>query len=95
MGSDPAARGYALAEDVMIEKLGDATIVVNLATDEVHELNETAARLLELLREGKTAAEAAEALARAYDAELATVREDVARTIEVFLAEKVLVPRPA
>ncbi len=85
MESDILARRFAVADDVVVEGMGDATVVVNLATDQIHELNETAARLLELLGEGKTAAVAADELAAEYEADPEIVRADVERTLRVFL----------
>ena len=85
MESDILARRFAVADDVVVEGMGDATVVVNLATDQIHELNETAARLLERLGEGKAAAVAADELAAEYEADPEIVRADVERTLRVFL----------
>ncbi len=88
----PAALGvrYRTSPDVVIERLGDAMIAVQLGTDRILELNETAARLVELLLAGGTDADATLALASEYGVEVDAVGHDVAETIGMLVAEQVL-----
>ncbi len=81
---------YRTVPDVVIEKLGDAMIAVQLGTDRIIELNETAARLVELLVGGDSVGEATLALAGEYDVEADVVGHDVVETIAMLVSEQVL-----
>ena len=83
-------RRYRLAEQVVIDRLGDAMVAVQLGTDKIFDLNETAARLVELLGEGRTAGEAANVIAGEYDATAEAVRQDVVSTVSTLITESVL-----
>lgn len=91
--TDP--RSFGLQHDVLLEQIDDTVLVVNLATDEIIELNETAARLLELLAEGRSDREAAQALAAEYATTPAAVASDVAATVQVLLDGGVIAERAA
>lgn len=84
------SRRYRLSDQVVIDRLGDSLVAVQLGTDKIFELNETATRLVELLGEGRTAAAAAEAIAGEYDATLDAVRQDVVLTVEMLVAEAMI-----
>jgi hypothetical protein len=84
------SRHYRLSDQVVIDRLGDSLVAVQLGTDKIFELNETATRLVELLEEGNTAAQAADAIATEYEATLDTVRQDVVLTIETLIAETMI-----
>ncbi len=83
-------RRYRLAEQVVVDRLGDSMVAVQLGTDKIFDLNETAARLVELLGEGRTAGEAADVIAGEYDATLDAVRQDVVSTISTLVDETIL-----
>lgn len=87
-----AARGarYRTSPDVVIERLGDAMIAVQLGTDRILELNETAARLVELLIAGDSDEDAKAALAAEYGVAPDVVAGNVAETIGMLVAEQVL-----
>jgi len=84
---------WTTAPDVVVQRLGDAMVIVQLQTDAILELNETAARLVELLTDGKTVEEAVEALAGEYAANAEDVRKDVQQTLASLAAEQVLEPK--
>lgn len=81
---------YRVVDDVVIERLGDTMITVQLGTDRILELNDTAARLVELLADGKTTSEAAETIAGEYSAPLAEVMANVEGTVAQLVEERVL-----
>jgi len=83
-------RRYRLAEQVVVDRLGDSMVAVQLGTDKIFDLNETAARLVELLGEGRTAGEAADVIAGEYDATAEAVRQDVVSTVSTLITESVL-----
>lgn len=65
-------------------------VAVQLGTDKIFDLNETAARLVELLSEGRTAGAAAEVIAGEYDATPEDVTNDVVNTIATLVDESIL-----
>lgn len=75
---------------MVLERLGDTMVTVHLGTDRILELNDTAARLVELLAEGKTTAEAVGAIAQEYDAPKAEVVANVESTVARLVEESVL-----
>lgn len=81
---------YLSSADVVIERLGDSTLAVQLGTDRILELNETAGRLLELLLAGKSDVEAMSIIASEYDAPADELRASVEATLASLLAEQVL-----
>lgn len=81
---------YRVPEDVVIERLGEAMIAVQLGTDKILELNETAARLVELLLAGESAMDAKHSLAAEYDVDPSLVGPEVDATIAMLLTEQVL-----
>lgn len=84
------ARRYRLSDQVVIDRLGDSLVAVQLGTDKIFELNETATRLVELLKDGRTAADAALAIASEYDVTVDTVRGDVVDSIATLMSESVI-----
>jgi hypothetical protein len=81
---------YRLSDQVVVDRLGESLVAVQLGTDKIFELNETATRLVELLEEGRTAAEAADVIAGEYEASLEDVRNDVLSTIATLVAESMI-----
>jgi Coenzyme PQQ synthesis protein D (PqqD) len=74
-GSEIAAR------EVVSRRLGDRTVVVNLRTNRIYELNRTASRLWELLESGTDRESAERALVEEFRADEATVRAEVDRLL--------------
>jgi len=72
---------WRLAPSVVLQRLGDAVVAVQLHSDRVLELNPTAARLLDLLAEGLTPAEAVGRMAAEYDVDDATLLDDASSTV--------------
>src|SRR5690606_7719420 len=81
---------YRVVDDVVIERLGDTMVTVQLGTDRILELNDTAARLVELLADGKTAGEAATIIADEYSVPLPEVTANVQSTVAQLVEERIL-----
>lgn len=75
---------------MVVEKLGESLLAVHLGTDRILELNETAARLVELLVDGKTVAEVRDIIAAEYEAPPAEVAANVDATLRTLLDEQIL-----
>lgn len=88
----PPDHGFAVHPDVVLERIEDSVIAVHLGTDRIVELNETAGRLLELIREGMTSAQAVDVLAAEYDAPREEIAANVASTVAVLVAEQIVSP---
>jgi hypothetical protein len=75
---------------VVLQRLGDAVVAVQLQSDRVLELNPTAARLLDLLAEGLTPTEAVRRMAAEYDVDDATLLDDASSTLARLQDEGVI-----
>jgi len=78
--SDPLPRAAA---DVVARRLGDSAVLVRLSTNQIYELNETGARLWELLEEGASIDAAVTTLAREFEA----AREEIAGDVDALLRD--------
>ncbi len=90
MHASTPSQPFTMPDDVVLEKIDDSLVVVNLVTDQILELNETAARLLELLRDGMSRDEAVDALAQEYSVSLQEVSENVDTTIRALVEHRVI-----
>jgi hypothetical protein len=67
--------------DVVSRQLGDGAVLVHLTTNRVFQLNETGARVWELIAAGRTRAEIAEQLVVEFDVS----GDEATRTLEPLL----------
>jgi hypothetical protein len=72
-------------EDVVAEGTCDAPLLVDVATQEIYDLNETAWRIWECVAEGLSEAEIVNRLAEEYDASVEELRDAVAETVVELL----------
>lgn len=84
------ANRYRMSDQVVVDRLGDSLVAVQLGTDKIFELNETATRLVELLGENHSAGEAARQIANEYGVPVETVVNDVVLTIENLVSEAMI-----
>jgi asparagine synthase (glutamine-hydrolysing) len=68
--------------DLLGRRLGAGLVLMDATSDALYELNESGARLWELLTDGHSAKAAVERLAAEFDAPLAQVRQDVAHLMD-------------
>jgi hypothetical protein len=78
--------------DAVVRRLGDELILVNLRTNRIYELNRTAARLWELIAEGRDAGELRQAMLHEFDVEESSLDDEIAALVPV-LVERGLVER--
>jgi hypothetical protein len=76
--------------DVVARRLGDRTVVVNLRTNRIYELNSTAARLWDLLESGCERGRLEQKLLDEFDADEGQVRQEVAATLARLSREGLL-----
>lgn len=67
----------SLAPDVLLRKVGDEAVLLHLGSERYFSLNDSAARMWELLAEGKDPAAVAQALSEEYEADVARLQADV------------------
>jgi DNA-binding transcriptional ArsR family regulator len=70
--------------DVIGRRLDDRFVVVNLRTNHIYELNETASALWELLEAQTDPAQLAPAIVERFDVESDTAQRDVDHTLRVL-----------
>jgi hypothetical protein len=73
--------------DVVARRLGDAVVLVNLATNGIYELNATGARIWELLSEGRQVADIARVLEEEFESEGIDVRREIEDLVDRVRAE--------
>lgn len=71
----------SIPKSVMARRVGDEVIVLDLTGGEYFGLPDAGARIWELLLDGKSLMQAADAIANEYDVDRATAEDDVIRLI--------------
>ena len=74
---------------VLSKRLGDETVLINLQSNRIYELNGTGSRLWELLADGSLEAACAR-LAAEFDVDMPTLTGDVNRLVEALVADGLL-----
>lgn len=72
-------------EDVIAEGSTDSPLLVDVATQEIFDLNETALRIWECVTEGLSESQIVSKLAEEYDASVEDIREAVAESLDELL----------
>lgn len=85
--------GYAVPERVLFRKLDDEIVLLDLDSGEYFSLNDTGARVWELLGEGLAAEEIADRLAREFAVAPEVAAEHVRDLCTELLAAGLLEPR--
>jgi hypothetical protein len=86
-----AARGaLRVSGDVVSRRLGDEVILVNLQTDRVYALNQTAARIWELLASRRSPQFIERTLAREFAAEGPKLSREIGRLLSTLRAKKLV-----
>ncbi len=82
---------YRPSTEVLTQQVEDATVVVHLGTNQIYELNGTAARLWDLLSQGCAPAEAAERLGKEYDVDKVRLAGEVENMMQSLAAQGLVV----
>jgi hypothetical protein len=85
-GRDEASSAWRFDPQVVAERIGGRIVVVHLETNKIYELNATAARAFELMRQGADRAALERALLDEYAVEPARVAESVDRLLAELAA---------
>jgi hypothetical protein len=76
--------------EVMAQRLGDSMVLVNLASDRILELNETAAQLYEMVERGLDQAEMEARLAAEYAVEPQALSAEIDALLLLLIEEQVV-----
>lgn len=90
MTADPSAPGHGELrpdDDVVSRRLEDEVVLVHLRTNRIYTLNETGARLWELLKDGRGRAEIEEQLLQEFEVERDQLQEEVERIVSLLSRE--------
>lgn len=79
-----------VSEDVVARRVGDEVVLVHLTTNQIFELNESAASLWELLASGSSPAQIRDVLSGQFDVTADELEQDILSTLE-SLAQRNLV----
>jgi hypothetical protein len=80
-----------LKPDVVFRRLEGGGVLVDLSTNQIFELNDTGARVWELLNESPSPREAAEQLAREFDVDVDVAMRQLRDLIDTLVGEGLLV----
>ncbi len=84
------ARGWSVSRDVVSQRLDDEVVLVQLKTDCVYALNQTAARFWELLASKKSLDAIERQLEQEFAVDKPTLERSVARLLSVLRAKKLV-----
>ena len=79
---DPERLAVCVPEHVVYRDFAEETVALNLHTGRYHGLNETAAKMLDALRDAPTVAAASERLAREWDVSAEVLLADLLELCE-------------
>jgi hypothetical protein len=82
--------GFRPHPDVLARRVGEEIVLVHMGRNDIFALNPTAARLWELLTEGRSRSEAVERLTSEFDASEEAVEQEADRFMELLKREKLL-----
>jgi hypothetical protein len=88
-GSSGASR-YRRSDDVAFRRLGERMVLIHLTTNQIYELNQTAARLWELLDDVEIS-KLEEALLAEFAVDRPTLRREISKTIAELHRERLVV----
>ena len=71
-----------LAEDVLMQKVGDDAILLNLNTENYFALDEVGMRIIDTLQESESVAQAVQKLVGIYDVDEGKLTKDAVRLVE-------------
>ena len=78
---EPTAR-VRLAKDVLMQKVGDDAILLNLNTENYFALDEVGTRVIDTLQESDSVAQAVQKLVGVYEVDEGTLTKDAVRLVE-------------
>lgn len=80
-------------EGIVVERVGDETLILDTAKDRIHQLNSTAAYIWNLLDGTRTAGDIARMLSSEFAVDLETASRDVQATLQTLASFEVLKSR--
>ena len=81
MSIEPTAR-VRMAKDVLMQKVGDDAILLNLNTENYFSLDEVGTRIIDALQESDSVAQAVQKLVGVYEVDEGTLTKDAVRLVE-------------
>jgi hypothetical protein len=81
MSMEPTAR-VRLAKDVLMQKVGDDAILLNLNTENYFALDEVGTRIIDTLQESDSVTQAVQKLVGVYEVDEGTLTKDAVRLVE-------------
>ncbi len=82
---------FSPSNQVIFQKLDQNLILIHTQTNQIFDLNETGARLWELLSNGYSVSQARSALLNEFEVSETQLDEEMAQTVDLFVKEKLLV----
>jgi hypothetical protein len=83
---------FKVNPNVVAQRVEDQLVVVNLETNRIFALNSTAARLWELLSDGRTGSEIHAELSKEYAVDGSALKDEIERLLAELEAESLVAP---
>jgi Coenzyme PQQ synthesis protein D (PqqD) len=88
--SVPENTHFCPSKQVIFQKLEENLILIHTQTNHIFDLNETGAKLWELLSNGYSIAQARSTLLSEFEVGETQLNEEIAQTVGLFVKEKLL-----
>jgi hypothetical protein len=85
------SQAFQPAPDVVARRLGDSAVLIRLTTNRIYELNETGARVWEMLQGGLSVDTTIDTLAREFAAARPVIANEVEQLLQKLSAEGLVV----
>jgi len=85
--------GFHPHPDVLVRRVGEEAVLVHMGRNEIFAMNPTAARLWELLSEGRSRADAVDQLKSEFDASKETIEKETESFMALLEREGLVEPK--
>src|SRR5215208_4829191 len=83
----PAEPSIRMYDEVIVRRMGESAVLVHLSTNRIYELNETGARIWELLERGRSSTEINDQLCAEFTVTPTQAREAYNKVVSDLLTE--------
>lgn len=81
---------YSISPDAVANRMGDQIVVVHVGTDRIFELNSTAARIWDLLSEGRNRSEIERVLSEEFNVSEAEAARQIEELLKSLVSENII-----
>ena len=83
---------YTISPDAVANRMGDQIVVVHVGTDRIFELNTTAARIWDLLSDGRDRKEIQQMVSQEFNVPESAVEKEIEQLLSSLISENIIKP---